>query len=766
MPPMPTLFIKGNLLPRMGEKKEELDKIVPIDYIMNWISDRLPRVSSEKIIKPITISDRVIVLLSKTGSGKSTAFPTNIFLRFNRRYRKKILITQPRVLTAIDIPKGIAKEPSYTTKSPYEDRIEYGENIGYQTKEFVKRPLKKGILFTTVGILLQFLKIMSDEDFIKQFKFIIIDEVHERSLDIDLIMLLMKDLIQRNIKNDPPFLVVTSATIDAEKYASYFGTKTIFEVSGMTNPIDMYFLDYDTSNYINSAMDVIQKIHTEFKSDYYNEETKEIDYKNKGEIIIFAATTGMCMSVYNQIHSLNESLEDKIFPIILTGDSIKNIQIEYYYIGAPLERLTITIDGKKYKPTRKIYIATNVAETGLTLDNLKYCVDIGLINAVEYNARYNSNMVFIKPATQSMVLQRRGRVGRKQRGVFFPLYSEDTFNELIVEKPPTIHTSDITDHLLNIRISNLNADLEHLDLMSRPSDESIQMSLTKLYVLGALDSNKEPTEVGILMNKFQRLSVESRRMILSSIYYDVDMMDMIIIACFLEVSKKGLTERGFKGYDSIFQTKEEQSDVDYFNFNKLKTRLLISCDMIEFVLFYKQYMKFVESHMNDINDILQWCVDKKVNYASLLQITEMIDDVVNTVLFSININMYQLGTTSIYEDLAMSEYMGDEHFIKKIVQMKKCIYEGYKMNVLIRKDEFIFRSLITQQDVIVSSKMIRDLSYQKIGEPIIQTKPKFILYTSLSFQYSKDDKKYKFFTTGPITILDGFVDIDFTFLES
>lgn len=762
----PTLFSKGNLIPRMGEKKEDLDKLVPIDYIMNWISNRLPRVSSEKIIKPITMSDRVIVLLSKTGSGKSTAFPTNIFLRFNRRYRKKILITQPRVLTAIDIPKSIVKEPSYTTKSPYEDKIEYGENIGYQTKEFVKRPLKKGILFATVGILLQFLKVMTDEEFIKQFKFIIIDEVHERSLDIDLVMLLMKDLIQRNIKNDPPFLVVTSATIDAEKYASYFGTKTIFEVSGMTNPIDMHFLDYDTSNYIDSAIHTIKKIHTEFKSDYYNEETKEIDYKNKGEIIIFAATTGMCVSIYNQIHILNETLEDKIFPIILTGDSIKNVRIEYYYIGAPLERLIVTINDKNYKPTRKVYIATNVAETGLTLDNLKYCVDIGLINAVEYNARYNSNMVFIKPATQSMVLQRRGRVGRKQKGLFYPLYSEDTFNALIVEKPPTIHTSDITEHILNIQISNLNANLEHLDLMSRPSDDSIKMSLTKLYVLGALDSNKEPTEIGILMNKFQRLSIESRRMILSSIYYEVDMMDMIIIACFLEMGQTAITERGFKGYDSSFQVKEGQSDIDYFNFNKLKTRLLISCEMIEFVLFYKQFIKFVETHMNNTNDILQWCVDKKVNYASLIQLTEMIDDVVNAVLFSININMYQLGTTSVYEDLAMSEYMGDEQFIKKIVQMKKCIYEGYKMNVLIRKDDYTFQSLMTHQDVIVPSKMIRNLSSQKIGEPIVQTKPKFILYTSLSFQYSKDDKKYQFFTTGPITILDGFIDIDFTFLES
>lgn len=763
--PFPTLLLKGNLIPRMGEKQEDLNKLVPIDYIMNWIDVRLPRISSEKILAPITMSDRVIVLLSKTGSGKSTAFPTHIFLRFNRRYRKLILITQPRVLTAIDIPKGISKVPEYTTKCTYADRIEYGENIGYQTKEFVKKPLKKGILFTTVGILLQFLKVMTDEEFLKKFKFIIIDEVHERSLDIDLVMLLMKDLIQRNIKNDPPFLVIMSATIDPQKYATYFGTTTIFEVSGMTYPIDTHFLAYDTNDYMQSALQTILIIHEKHKSDYYNADTKQIDYNNKGEIIVFFATTSGCIGLSKMIQNVNETLEDKLLPIVLTGDRINNVRIEYYYIGAPLDYLRVTVGDKEYIPTRKIYLATNVAETGLTLDNLKYCIDTGYINSVEYNARYNTNMNFIKPATKSMILQRKGRVGRKQAGIFYPMYPEETFDALIIEKAPTIHTEDITQHLLNIKISNENIDLEHLDLMSRPSDESIQMSLTKLFVLGALDADKEPTEIGKLMNKFQRMSMESRRMILAAIYHEVNMIDIIIIACFIEFGST-ITEKGFKDYDPIFKSDVSRPDIDYFNFNKLKTRMLISCEMIEFVLFYKQYITFVKDHMKDINDIIEWCEKRKVNYIEMTQLTELIDDVTNTILFTVNINLYQLPYTSIYEDLVISDYMGDESFIQKVIQMKRCIYEGYKMNLLIRKDNDIFESIMTRQEVEVTSRMIRDLSSQKIGAPIVQTKPKFILYSSVAFRYSNDLKRYRFITSGPITILDGFIDIDFTFLES
>ena len=237
-PPI-TLLKKGCLVARMGEKQSDLDKIVPLDYIMDWFGKKLDNKNATNM------SDRIVILLSKTGSGKSTSICPTLYLRFFKKYKKRIVITQPRVLTAMEIPKDISNIDAY--KKPNKDglSIELYRNLGYQTQEFVRKTTEKGILFCTTGILLQFLKNMSDEEFIKKFKFVVIDEAHDRSLDVDLVLLLMKNLIKRNLSKDPPFLILMSATLNVDQYSKYFNTNTKFEVSGQSKPIEVIYPSID-----------------------------------------------------------------------------------------------------------------------------------------------------------------------------------------------------------------------------------------------------------------------------------------------------------------------------------------------------------------------------------------------------------------------------------------------------------------------------------------------------------------------------------------
>ena len=150
---LPTLLKQNVIIPHMGETKTEISNIAGIDFILRWFRSKIDNVSS--------ISDRIVILKSATGSGKSTVFPTEFYLRFHSIMKKNVIVTQPRILTAVSIPKTIAAEPSYQKKNREDNQgIELYKNIGYQTKEYVRKPIEKGILFCTIGVLLQFLKNM------------------------------------------------------------------------------------------------------------------------------------------------------------------------------------------------------------------------------------------------------------------------------------------------------------------------------------------------------------------------------------------------------------------------------------------------------------------------------------------------------------------------------------------------------------------------------------------------------------------------------
>ena len=778
---LPTLLKENVIVPHMGESKEEISNIRGIDFVMKWFETRI---SNQETYN--TISDKIIIFKSATGSGKSTVFPTEFYLRFNKILKKNIIVTQPRILTAVSIPKDISEVPSNKKENRTDGQgIELYKNIGYQTKEYIRKPLEKGILFCTIGVLLQFLKNMPIENLFKRFGCFIIDEAHERSTNLDLIFYYLKELYTKNNIAECPFLVIASATMNVNKYAKYYKTKTIFEIIGTSYPIQTNYLKYDSENIYNSIINIVKNIHL----------TNTKDDPNISDIIIFIPSKAYITKLKARLLELNNELENKLYPIGLDSEAYRSSGEDYIALFSAIENLIIN----NYKPTRKVIIATNIAETGITIESLKYCIDTGLVNQLEYNPIYNSYSLIVKPVTKSMALQRKGRVGRKHPGNFHPIYTEEVFNYMQEIQYPEIYTEDLTNILLNIitikyqetilkylQSDNLfdgllknnenyltikflkNIDISNLDLLDNPSHISINNALYKLYNFGLIYGNGYPTSLGLLINKIRNLSIENAIMILSGYNYGCNILDLITIASYNTVGKSKLILKGFKSFNAQFEINLSNKNLDQYNYNRLKTRLFISCEFIDFLLFFYKFQNILDLYKNDFKKIHDFCEDNKVNYGTLMTLIEIREEIIKDFLFNMNLNPMTNTHINLY-NLINSYNTNDNLFIEsieEIIKIKKCLYEGFKFNIAIY-DENIKKYIInnTNKEIEVDSYLIKNLPILESGKTFEINKPKIILYDSLLIKKNSNINTYEFNIGNSISILSGYINTDLNFVN-
>jgi HrpA-like RNA helicase len=780
--PLPTLLRKGALLPGMGEKKEDLDKYVAVDYILEWFDKRINNPTDAK-----SVDDRIMVIESATGSGKSTTLPTELYLKFNKQLKGNIIVSQPRVLTTISIPNTIANIDSYKKENRSDGYgIEFGRNIGYSTKEYIKKPLEKGILFTTVGVLLQYLKNMDRETFLKKYRIIMLDEAHSRDLNLDVIFYYMKQLFDTTPIDKCPFLAIMSATLDVNKYAKYFKTKTIFKVTGTSYPIEDTYLKYDADNIITSTVENIKKIHLDNLSDDIS----------SSDIVVFIPGQSFIKKIKEKIIELNDSLDKKIIPIALDSTIFKASNIDYQNVFADINTLFIEgPDGKssKHKPTRKVIIGTNAIETGITIESLKYCIDLGLVNQLEYNPVVGSNILMVKPVTRAMSQQRRGRVGRTQPGQFFPIYTKKVFDSLLNIQYPEILTNDISISILNIIIvkykdtiekytvenaydkefsvensyNNIkllkNINISKLNLLDEPSNVAITSSLEKLYICGAIYANGYPTQLGLLSNKIRMLSMENIKMILSGYCYGCNISDLITIACFIQTTKQNIIANKFKSFNNQFNNIIDS--VDIYNYNKLKSRLFISCEMIDFLLFFYKFKKIIKEYNNNIGKIKEFCNENKVSYLGIMTFIESRDDILRDFLFNMNMNPF--ANSHINLDDLLSSYQSNEklfkEFIEEVIKIKKCIYEGYKLNTATYDNELNeYISDYNGRIVKSDSYLLKNLPHIENGKKFIESKPKKILYDSLIIKKNMANN-FEFQVSNAVSVMSGYINIDKTF---
>lgn len=623
----PTLLIKGSLISDDKKRQSHLDEIVPIEHILKIFGENL-----EKNSDP---SNRVFIIEASTGSGKTTIIPPAIYAKYHNVIGRNIVITQPRVINAIQIPYNIIE---------FNPNLIIGENIGYQTGNIVKKP-SKGILFTTVGLLLQQLSTLTDEQIMKKYSVVIIDEAHEMSIATELVLKFMKELIFRNYKDRRcPFLFVMSATFDPTKFAKYLlGNKiepeeNIIRVRGFTYPIEDKFLEVDTENYVQKSVEISLKLHEKL-------EDFDSDFR---DILIFVSGAQEIKAILSEFEkTLNKGSKFlDLYPlkvIRLTGDIVREQSKEYRDIFAKYSK-----DMK-----RRIIIGTNVAETGITIDTLKYVIDTGFYKSKEYNPNLNAEILHYKNISNDMRMQRRGRVGRKNPGVYYGLYTKDNVDILEKIAPqnlPEMYKTDISLELITALSS-----FDDLDLLNPIPSQLFESTLEKLFYLGLIDVNKKPTELGLAARKFRFLSIESVKMILSTTNWDYsNIVRVVNMAAIIEtLSLDRQTDR-----TALYK--------DFYGEKFLYYQTLHSCDFILLTLIFEKYQQKIEKN-SDLKFLTKIGMEKKEK--AFIEALKIRDETI----FTLNKMGININKEITYETINTQE---------EVEKIKRIIYEGYKLNVI------------------------------------------------------------------------------------
>ena len=471
---------------------------------------------------------QVVIICGETGSGKTTQIP-KICLELGRGVSGLIGHTQPRRIAARSVASRIAQE----LQSPL------GEVVGYKVRFNDKLSESSYIKLMTDGILLA--ETQGDK-FLNAYDTIIIDEAHERSLNIDFLLGYLKQLLS---KRPDLKIIVTSATIDADRFSQHFNGAPVIEVSGRTYPVEVRyrplgkagFRAKETAETENAQFDIdddtifgiARKAKTEARWLEEDDEEEAIEEaildaaddllrQGDGDILVF-------LPGEREIRDTAEHLRK------YQGRSAKLRHIEVLPLFA---RLSIEDQQKIFKShsTRRIVLATNVAETSLTVPGIKYVIDAGLARMNRYSTRAKVEQLQIEKISQAAAKQRAGRCGRVSNGICVRLYSEEDFNGRPEFTEPEILRSSLASVILRMAALRLG-DVAEFPFIEAPSSRLVTDGYQLLQELGAVDSRRQITETGL---QLARLPLDPRvgRMILAA-KREHCLQEILIIASVLSI---------------------------------------------------------------------------------------------------------------------------------------------------------------------------------------------------------------------------------------
>lgn len=529
-----------------SEEAEKNKRVTTMDFVLDYFfAQSVPMTKYATVTKPPkTLGDHVKLLSSATGSGKGSV-PFELYLRYWNASHRSIATLEPTVTTAISIPIEIM---SNVPKVRAEFRM--GKNAGYQTGNFVRKPVS-GVVFMTTGVLCQMLRVMTDEQFMRRFQFILIDEAHMRRLDTDIILYLLKSLLVRNLK-DPlcPMVIAMSGTMPIKKYARYLDVNEadVINVNVQQFPKGENYPAADVPNYVDDAVRIILDIHKNIGKD---------DAPERGDIIVFVQSAKPGTEISERVIAENERLDKKILITNVNSDAFRLGTSEYFDTLRPLASSAVADpSGKLHAPQRRLIIGTPAMEAGLTIPSSKYCIDTGYEYSVQYNPVFGCSVEGSKPISRAAAIQRIGRIGRKFPGSFYLTYTKATFDAMEPQPDPDIWTRDIAPMMLNLAVAECmpqtwskslseyesisdqikSFDATSLDLIDAPSPDGLSAAMEKLFVLGMIDAQSRPTLMGCTAIRFPRSGLESLRMIFEGYIIGANIEDLISMAAILEAN--------------------------------------------------------------------------------------------------------------------------------------------------------------------------------------------------------------------------------------
>ncbi len=448
----------------------------------------LPITSRKDEIVAAIRANQVVVLAGETGSGKTTQIP-KMCLEAGLGIEAKIGCTQPRRVAALSISRRIAEELSVT----------WGREVGCKIRFDDRSNSQTYIKLMTDGILLA--ETQGDPN-LSEYNAIIVDEAHERSLNIDFLLGHLKGLLAR--RKDLK-LIVTSATIDTQAFSRHFDNAPVIEVSGRMYPVEVQYQPLDAASeergevsYVDAAVQAAERMLYETDS---------------GDVLIF-------MPGERDIRETSQFLEGR-----LSGDA---------EIIPLFGRLSSGDQQRVFAPSprRKIVIATNIAETSLTIPGIRCVIDSGLARISRYNPRTRVKRLPIEAVSQSSANQRKGRAGRVQSGICIRLYSEEDFNAQPAFTQPEIQRANLAEVILRMKAFHLG-DIETFPFVQPPAPAAIANGYTLLQELGALDAGRALTPLG---EDLARLPIDPTlgRMLLQS-QHEHATRELLIIAAGLSI---------------------------------------------------------------------------------------------------------------------------------------------------------------------------------------------------------------------------------------
>ena len=449
--------------------------------------------------------NQVLVVIGETGSGKTTQM-TQYMAEAGFTERGIIGCTQPRRVAATSVAKRVAEE--------FGCRV--GQEVGYSIRFEDCTSDETVVKYMTDGMLLR--EVLVDTH-LSRYSLIMLDEAHERTIHTDVLFGLLKGLLQR--RKDFR-LIRTSATLDAEKFSSYFFECPIFRIPGRTFPVDVMYTRAPEPDYMDAALITVMRVHLE---------------EPPGDILLFL--TGQeeidtaCQILYERVKSL--------------GSNVPELIILPVYSALPSEQQT-----RIFEPappgSRKVVVATNIAEASLTIDGIYFVIDPGFVKQKVYNPKLGMDSLVVVPISQASARQRAGRAGRTGPGKCYRLYTEVAFkNEMLPTNVPEIQRTNLGNTVLQMKAMGVN-DLLHFDFMDSPPVQTLVSALESLYSLQALDEEGLLTPLGRRMAEFP---------------LEPSMSKVLIASVDLHCSEEALTIVAMLSVQNIwYRPKEKQSQAD------------------------------------------------------------------------------------------------------------------------------------------------------------------------------------------------------------
>lgn len=461
---------------------------MPIDY------RSLPVYEQKELILDAIKKNQAIVVQSPTGSGKTTQLPV-ILYEAGFADAGMIAVTQPRRIAALSVSEFIAKQLGCT----------YPGTVGYKMRFEDKTDFSTKIKIMTDGILLQEMKL---DPMLSRYSVIMVDEAHERSLNIDFVL----GLLKRVLKERPDFkVIISSATMNAEAFSAYFNDCPIVTINTITYPVTIVYdppaIPASTAS-LSASDALLAKI----------EETIErvLDSKYEGGILCFLPGEKIIKDCIRRLS--HSSFSRRIFLIPLYGRLAKEEQ-ERVFMNPPFGR-------------KKVIVSTNIAETSVTIPGITTVIDSGLAKLNYYNPRTFTSSLNETLVSKASCNQRKGRAGRTHSGVCYRLYPRKDFENRSLYTMEEIYRTDLCEVVLRMAELGIR-DFEQFEFISPPGREGLIGGVETLNMLGALEKDNSLSKIGELMAAFPLMPRQSRIIVEAILRYPDVIEEVLIGAAFL-----------------------------------------------------------------------------------------------------------------------------------------------------------------------------------------------------------------------------------------